>query len=99
MEETNFERTENDYCTKHREKLVDYCFDDHEALCHVCSHYEDHKSHKVKPLKEIMVEESSSEISMSTLIVDEGGKFNQTSLSNALKKASEKLVTKLLADK
>ena len=60
MEETNFERTENDYCTKHREKLVDYCFDDHEALCHVCSHYEDHKTHKVKPLKEIMVEEEST---------------------------------------
>jgi hypothetical protein len=60
MEETNFERTENDYCTKHREKLVDYCFDDHEALCHVCSHYEDHKNHKVKPLKEIMVEEEST---------------------------------------
>ena len=50
-------------------------------------------------VKEVIVEESSSEISMSTLIVDEGGKFNQTSLSNALKKASEKLVTKLLADK
>jgi len=49
-----------------------------------------------KKTKEVMVEESSSEISMSTLIVDEGGKFNQTSLSNALKKASEKLITKLL---
>jgi hypothetical protein len=48
-----------------------------------------------KKTKEVMVEESSSEISMSTLIVDEGGKFNQTSLSNALKKASEKLITKL----
>ncbi len=48
-----------------------------------------------KKVKEVMVEESSSEISMSTLIVDEGGKFNQTSLSNALKKASEKLITKL----
>lgn len=46
--------------------------------------------------KEVMVEESSSEISMSTLIVDEGGKFNQTSLSNALKKGSDKLITKLL---
>jgi hypothetical protein len=52
-----------------------------------------------KKTKEVMVEESSSEISMSTLIVDEGGKFNQTSLSNALKKASDKLVTKLLEDK
>lgn len=46
--------------------------------------------------KEIIVEESSSEISMSTLIVDEGGQFNQTSLSNALKKSCDKLVTKLL---
>jgi hypothetical protein len=49
--------------------------------------------------KEVIVEESSSEISMSTLIVDEGGKFNQTSLSNALKKGSDKLITKLLGDK
>lgn len=48
-----------------------------------------------KKEKEVVVEESSSEISMSTLIVDQGGKFNQTSLSNALKKASDKLVTKL----
>jgi len=46
--------------------------------------------------KEIIVEESSSEISMSTLIVDEGGQFNQTSLSNALKKTCDKLVTKIL---
>ena len=46
--------------------------------------------------KEVMVEESSSEISMSTLIVDEGGTFNQTSLSNALKKGCDKLITKLL---
>ena len=49
--------------------------------------------------KEVIVEESSSEISMSTLIIDEGGKFNQTSLSNALKKASDKLITKLLGEK
>ena len=48
-----------------------------------------------KKEKEVMVEESSSEISMSTLIVDQGGKFNQTSLSNALKKAADKLITKL----
>jgi hypothetical protein len=46
-------------------------------------------------VKEVLVEESSSEISMSTLIVDEGGKFNQTSLSNALKKSCDKLITKL----
>jgi len=45
--------------------------------------------------KEIIVEESSSEISMTTLIVDQGGKFNQSSLSSALKKGCDKLVTKL----
>ena len=50
-------------------------------------------------VKEVLIEESSSEISMSTLIVDEGGKFNQTSLSNALKKGCDKLVTKLLLEK
>jgi hypothetical protein len=53
--------------------------------------YKDGKKHK-----EIIVEESSSEISMSTLIVDEGGQFNQTSLSNALKKSCDKLITKLM---
>lgn len=52
-----------------------------------------------KKEKEVMVEESSSEISMSTLIVDQGGKFNQTSLSNALKKAADKLITKLFENK
>ena len=45
--------------------------------------------------KEVTVEESSSEIAMTTLVVDQGGKFNQTSLSNALKKGCDKLVTKL----
>ena len=48
-----------------------------------------------KKVKEVVVEESSAEISMSTLIIDNGGKFNQTSLSNALKKASVALITKL----
>jgi hypothetical protein len=45
--------------------------------------------------KVVIVEESSSEISMSTLIIGEGGGFNQTSLSNALKKGCDKLITKL----
>ena len=52
-----------------------------------------------KKERELVVEESSSEVSMSTLIVDEGGSFNQTSLSNALKKASEKLINKLMDKK
>ena len=49
-----------------------------------------------KKIKEVVVEEASSEISMSTLIVDEGGNFNQTSLSNALKKGCDKLIHNLL---
>jgi hypothetical protein len=48
-----------------------------------------------KKIKEVIVEESSSEISISTLIVDEGGKFNQTALSNALKKGCGSLIIKL----
>jgi hypothetical protein len=52
-----------------------------------------------KKIKEIIVEEESSEISMSTLIVDGGGNFNQQSLSNALKKSSSVLVTKLFETK
>ena len=49
--------------------------------------------------KVVIVEESSSEISMSTLIIGEGGGFNQTSLSNALKKSCDKLITKLFEAK
>jgi hypothetical protein len=49
-----------------------------------------------KKEKEIIVEEGSSEISMSTLIIDEGGQFNQTSLSNALKKTCDKLISNIL---
>ena len=52
-----------------------------------------------KKIKEVIVEEESSEISMSTLIVDNGGKFSQTSLSNAIKKASDKLVNKIFETK
>lgn len=46
--------------------------------------------------KKIMVEESADEISMSAVLIDEGGKFNQQNLSSALKKASNSLITKLL---
>lgn len=46
--------------------------------------------------KKVMVEESADEISMSAVLIDEGGKFNQQNLSSALKKASNSLVNKLL---
>ena len=52
-----------------------------------------------KKIKEVIVEEESSEISMSTLAVDNGGQFNQQSLSNAIKKSCEKLVDKLFETK
>lgn len=49
---------------------------------------------KVK--KKSVVEESADEISMSTIVIDQGGKFNQQNLSSALKKVSVSLVSKLL---
>ena len=49
-----------------------------------------------KVIKKALVEESAEETSMSTLLIDEGGKFNQQNLSTALKKACNSLVNKLL---
>ena len=49
-----------------------------------------------KVLKKVIAEESADEVSMSTLLVDTGGKFNQTSLSTALKKTCNTLINKLL---
>lgn len=52
-----------------------------------------------KVIKKVIVEESADETSMSTLLIDEGGKFNQQNLSTALKKAANSLVNKLLDTK
>lgn len=49
-----------------------------------------------KVLRKALVEESADETSVSTLLIDEGGKFNQQNLSTALKKACNSLVNKLL---
>ena len=49
-----------------------------------------------KVIKKALVEESADETIMSTLLIDEGGKFNQQNLSTALKKACNSLVNKLL---
>lgn len=48
-----------------------------------------------KKIKDVIVEESSSEIIMSTLLIGDDGGFNQASLSTALKKGCDKLITKL----
>lgn len=45
--------------------------------------------------KKFLVEESAEEVSVSTLVIDQGGKFNQTNLSSALKKAVTAVVNKL----
>jgi hypothetical protein len=60
------------------------------------SGFDEKTVNKEKLEKKIVVEESADEISMSALLVDEGGKFNQQNLSSALKKASVSLVNKLL---
>jgi hypothetical protein len=47
---------------------------------------------KNKKIKEIIVEESSSEISSSTLAISYDGSFNQQTARNAVKKACIKLI-------
>jgi len=58
LEEGNLESTENDFCTKHRERLQHYCFTDNQPLCIVCAEYENHNKHDVKLLKDIFEEQS-----------------------------------------
>lgn len=48
-----------------------------------------------KKIKEFISVGKSSEISMSTLIISEGGGINQTSVSNVIKKSSETLILNL----
>jgi hypothetical protein len=52
--------------------------------------------HKGKVISKAIVEEKADEVSMSTLLVDEGGNFNQQNLSSAIKKACNSLINKLL---
>lgn len=49
-----------------------------------------------KKSKEQIVEESATEVSTSTLVIGNDGKFNQTNLSTAIKKACNALCNKLL---
>ena len=51
---------------------------------------------KNKKVKEIIVEESSTEISSSTLVINYDGSFNQQSARQAVKKACVKLINNLL---
>ena len=48
-----------------------------------------------KKIKQSVGEGSSSEISTSTIIIDEGGNINQQSISSSLKKTTINLLTKL----
>lgn len=49
-----------------------------------------------KLVKTVIAEESAEEVSMSAVLIDEGGQFNQTNLSSALKKACGSVVNKML---
>jgi hypothetical protein len=49
-----------------------------------------------KKSKECIVEEQATEVSTSTLIISNDGKFNQQNLSTAIKKSCNSLVNKLL---
>ena len=49
-----------------------------------------------KKIKQTLAEGSSDEISTSTMIIDEGGGFNQQSASSALKKTTISLLEQLL---
>jgi hypothetical protein len=46
--------------------------------------------------KEQIAEGQATEVSTSTLIISNEGKFNQQNLSSAIKKTSETLITKLI---
>ena len=48
-----------------------------------------------KKSKAVLVEGSASEVSTSTLLVGENGKFNQSNLSTAIKKACYELIEKI----
>jgi hypothetical protein len=50
-----------------------------------------------KKIKETLVTEKSSEISMSTLIIGEGGKINQQSVSNVIKKSCVTIIQNLFS--
>lgn len=52
--------------------------------------------YKGKVVSKAIVEEQAEEVSMSTLLIDEGGQFNQQNLSSALKKSCNSLINKLL---
>lgn len=49
-----------------------------------------------KKIKQVVSEGTSSEISTSTILIDEGGSFNQESASSATKKTISNLIEKLL---
>jgi hypothetical protein len=49
-----------------------------------------------KKIKQEFSEGKSTEISTSTIIIDEGGKFNQESASSAIKKTIITLINNLL---
>ena len=66
--------------------------DENETILRVKGYLYDKNGKKVR---ETITSGKSSEISMSTLIISENGGFNQTSVSNVIKKSSEALIINL----
>lgn len=66
--------------------------DENETILRVKGYLYDNNGKKIR---ETISSGKSSEISMSTLIISETGGFNQTSVSNVIKKSSETLITNL----
>lgn len=49
-----------------------------------------------KKIKEVVITEKSSEISVTTLVIDDGGGINQQSVSNVIKKVCDSAIKQLL---
>lgn len=67
--------------------------DNAETLLRIKAYAHDYSGKKIK---EITITEKSSEISVSTLVVDEGGGINQQSVSNVIKKICDSTIKQLL---
>ena len=67
---------------------------DNETILRIKGYLYDKNGNKIK---DAVATGKSSEISLSTLIISEGGGINQTSVSNVIKKSSETLIQNLFS--
>lgn len=57
LENSTYEKTENDFCSLHKERLKHYCFTCDKPLCVVCAHYENHIRHEVMAIRDVVENE------------------------------------------